>query len=68
MRPGARFSQHRYVTTEQVYMLEGDGHVASHVLGPGDFYHMAAGSVHDISFTEGGCVFLLIASRIALLR
>jgi quercetin dioxygenase-like cupin family protein len=48
-------------------MLEGGGHVAGHGLGPGDYYHMPAGSVHEVSYTEGGCSFLLIASRVEIL-
>jgi quercetin dioxygenase-like cupin family protein len=67
MRPGARLPRHRHLTTEQVYMIEGDGHVAGHVLGPGDYYQMPAGSVHEVSYTEGGCIFLLIASRVEIL-
>jgi quercetin dioxygenase-like cupin family protein len=68
MRPGARQPRHRHLTAEQVYMLEGDGHVAGHVLGPGDYYHMPAGSMHDVTYTEGGCTFLLIASRVEILH
>jgi quercetin dioxygenase-like cupin family protein len=64
---GARLPRHRHLTAEQVYMLEGDGHVAGHMLGPGDYYQMPAGSVHEVSYTEGGCIFLLIASRVEIL-
>lgn len=67
MRAGARLPRHRHVTTEQFYMLEGDGHVAGHVLHAGDYYQTAAGSVHEVTYTEGGCVFLLIASRAEVL-
>jgi putative transcriptional regulator len=67
MRAGARLPRHRHLTAEQFYMLEGDGHVAGHVLGPGDYYHTAAGTVHEVTYTEGGCVFLLFASRVELL-
>jgi hypothetical protein len=49
-------------------MIEGDGHVAGHVLGPGDYYQMPAGSVHESSYTEDGCTFLLIASRAEILE
>lgn len=68
MRPGTRLPRHRHLTTEQVYMIEGDGHVTGHVLGPGDYYQMPAGSVHEVSYTEGGCTFLLIASRVEILH
>jgi quercetin dioxygenase-like cupin family protein len=68
MRPGASLPRHRHLRTEQVYMIEGDGHVAGHVLGPGDYYQMPTGSVHAVSYTEAGCIFLLIASRVEILR
>jgi anti-sigma factor ChrR (cupin superfamily) len=67
MRPGARLPRHRHLTAEQFYMLEGDGHVADYVLRAGDFYQTVAGSIHDVTYTEGGCVFLLIASRAEIL-
>lgn len=67
MRAGARLPRHRHVTAEQFYMLEGDGHVEGHVLHPGDYYQAAAGSVHEVTHTEHGCVFLLIASRAEVL-
>jgi anti-sigma factor ChrR (cupin superfamily) len=67
MQAGARLPRHRHVTPEQFYMLEGDGHVAGQVLQPGDYYRIAADTVHDLTFTEGGCVFLLISSRIEIL-
>ena len=67
MQAGARLPPHRHVTTEQLYMLEGDGHVAGHVLGPGDYYHIAAGSIHDVTSTDHGCLFLLISSRAEIL-
>jgi hypothetical protein len=48
-------------------MLQDDGHVAGHVLQVGDFYQMAAGSIHDVAYTQAGCVFLLLASRVEVL-
>jgi quercetin dioxygenase-like cupin family protein len=67
MQAGSSLPRHRHVTTEQVYMLTGHGHVADHVLGPGDFLQTAAGTIHDVTYTEGGCLFLLISSRVELL-
>jgi quercetin dioxygenase-like cupin family protein len=64
MAPGARLPRHRHVTDEQFYMLEGDGHVQGQVLQAGDYYLAAAGTVHDITYTEGGCLFLLLASHV----
>jgi anti-sigma factor ChrR (cupin superfamily) len=64
MAPGARLPRHRHVTAEQFYMLEGDGHVQGHVLQAGDYYQAAAGTVHHITYTDGGCLFLLLASHV----
>jgi anti-sigma factor ChrR (cupin superfamily) len=64
MAPGARLPRHRHVTDEQFYMLEGDGHVQGQVLQAGDYYQAAAGTVHDITYTDGGCLFLLVASHV----
>jgi quercetin dioxygenase-like cupin family protein len=68
MGRGARLPPHCHLTTGPVYMLEGDGHLAGHVLGPGGYYQMPAGSVHEVSYTEAGCTFLLIPSRVELLN
>jgi len=67
MRAGSRLPRHRHVTLEQSYMLEGDGHVAGQVLQAGDYYWVAADSVHEVAYTEGGCLFLLLASRVEML-
>ena len=63
MAPGAQLPRHRHVTDEQFYMLEGDGHVQGQALQAGDYYQ-AAGTVHDITYTDRGCVFLLLASHV----
>lgn len=67
MQAGSSLQRHRHVTVEQSYMLEGDGHVAGQVLQAGDYYRLAAGSVHDVAYTEGGCIFLLLDSRVEVL-
>ena len=60
MEAGARLPAHKHATVEQLYILEGDGHVTGQVLRAGDYYRVAAGTTHDITYTEGGCTFLLI--------
>jgi hypothetical protein len=37
--------------------------VAGEVLGPGDYYWVPAGTVHQPSTTRSGCTFLLISAR-----
>lgn len=68
MAPGARLPEHRHVTPEQFYMLEGDAHVTGYVLQPGDYYRAPAGTEHGVTHTEGGCLFLMIASKVEALE
>jgi quercetin dioxygenase-like cupin family protein len=63
MAPGAVIPAHHHHVAEQVYFLEGDGRVAGEELGPGDYYRVPAGTVHEPSTTRQGCTFLVIASR-----
>jgi quercetin dioxygenase-like cupin family protein len=67
MDAGARLPAHRHLTAEQLYMLAGDAHVDGERLGPGDYYRTAAGTSHDVTYTERGCEFLVLASAIELL-
>jgi quercetin dioxygenase-like cupin family protein len=67
MAAGARLPAHRHITAEQLYVLAGDAHVDGERLGPGDYYRTAAGTAHDVTYTEHGCEFLVIASAIELL-
>ena len=48
-------------------MLSGDAHIAGERLDPGDYHRAAAGTSHDVTFTERGCEFLLISSAIETL-
>jgi quercetin dioxygenase-like cupin family protein len=67
MAPGAHLPAHRHLTAEQLYMLAGDAHVDGKILRAGDYYRMAPGTAHDVTYTERGCEFLLIASAVELL-
>jgi quercetin dioxygenase-like cupin family protein len=67
MGAGARLPAHRHLTAEQLYVLAGDAHVDGQRLGPGDYYRTAAGTSHDVTYTDRGCEFLVIASAIELL-
>jgi quercetin dioxygenase-like cupin family protein len=60
--PAARYPQHKHIHGEQVYVLSGDLHIGSHKLGPGDFHHADAGTVHGVNYSETGCVILAVIS------
>jgi quercetin dioxygenase-like cupin family protein len=62
MSPGAVIPAHRHQVAEQTYFLEGDGRMAGEVLGPGDYYRMPAGTVHEASTTRSGCTFLMFSA------
>ena len=64
IEPGASLPPHRHPSTEQFYMLSGEARVDGDVVRAGDFYQVAAGTSHEVSWTEKGCTFLLIASRV----
>ncbi len=59
---GARYPAHRHQHSEQIYVLSGDLHIGSQRLGPGDFHHADAGSVHGINHSEAGCTILAVLS------
>lgn len=61
MLPGTALPPHRHLGEEQIYVLEGDCYIHNTRLGPGDFYHASAGSIHESTYTVGGTTFLLIA-------
>jgi quercetin dioxygenase-like cupin family protein len=60
--PGARYPEHRHIHGEQVYVLSGDLHIGAQRMGPGDFHHADAGTVHGVNYSENGCVILAVIS------
>ena len=60
--PGSRMPRHRHLTADHTLFLEGDGHVGTMVFEAGDFYRAEAGTVHEVSWTERGCLCLTLAS------
>jgi anti-sigma factor ChrR (cupin superfamily) len=66
MQPGARLPRHRHLTSERLYLLEGDVLFEGRRLEAGDFYSISAGTEHEAASTESGCTFLLLASRLQM--
>ena len=60
LNPGARYPAHENAGPEDFYILTGDLHVGDHVLGPGDFHHADAGTLHTENFSEEGCTLLAV--------
>ena len=63
MAPRARLPRHRHVTDEQFTCSKATGTSRGRYY-TGDYYLAAAGTVHDITYTDGGCLFLLLASHV----
>ena len=58
--PGTRYPAHINAGPEDFYILTGDLHVGSRVLGPGDFHHADAGSQHTENISVDGCTLLAV--------
>lgn len=63
MEPGARAETHRHDADEHCYVLEGDLRVAGRHIRAGDYHRAAAGSVHEVPHSDGGCLLLIVESR-----
>jgi anti-sigma factor ChrR (cupin superfamily) len=58
--PGTRYPEHTNIGPEDFYILTGDLHVDGRRLGPGDFHHAEAGSVHGENYSVEGCTLLAV--------
>jgi anti-sigma factor ChrR (cupin superfamily) len=62
MEAGAHYPSHHHAAIEELFMLSGDLHVENQVMGAGDYCRADSGSIHGETFTEAGCLFLMMAS------
>jgi len=62
MEPGAHIPSHRHSQIEEIFVLSGDLRVEDQVMFAGDYCRADLESVHDQSWSETGCLFLLLAS------
>ncbi|MDZ7361030.1 MAG: cupin domain-containing protein [candidate division KSB1 bacterium] len=62
MPAGASYPRHRHAGAEQCYVLEGDLRFGGRVFRAGDFQCAEADSIHDIQYTEAGCLLLIVSS------
>lgn len=63
MDAGARYPGHHHAAIEELFLLSGDLHVEGEVMHAGDYCRGASGSVHAETFSDNGCLFLLMASQ-----
>lgn len=62
LAPGAHFPHHHHSGPEECFVVSGDFHVEGRVLHGGDFHHADEHSDHGESYTEGGCMLLVMAT------
>jgi putative transcriptional regulator len=62
MAPGATIPPHRHAEPEDSYVLEGEVVVSGVRLRPGDHCRANPGSVHPVSTTMTGCMYVAVKS------
>ncbi|HEY7556721.1 MAG TPA: cupin domain-containing protein [Candidatus Binatia bacterium] len=62
MAKGARYTDHRHVLTEEMFVIEGSCYIAGRLLKAGDYHRAEVGSVHLDSHTDEGALMLVISS------
>lgn len=62
MDAGAHIPSHHHAFIEELFLLSGDLQVEGQVMRAGDYCRADFGSVHAESFTDDGCLFLLMTS------
>jgi anti-sigma factor ChrR (cupin superfamily) len=63
MEPGAHYPSHHHAAVEELFMLSGDLHVENQVIRTGDYCRGDSGSIHGETFSDSGCLFLMMASQ-----
>ena len=63
MEAGAHYPSHSHAAIEELFMLSGDLHVESQVMRAGDYCRADSGSIHGETFSDTGCLFLMMASQ-----
>jgi quercetin dioxygenase-like cupin family protein len=63
MESGVCYPSHRHSGVEELFVLSGDLHVEGQIMHTGDYCRAASGTIHGETYTETGCLFLLMASQ-----
>lgn len=63
MEAGAHYPSHHHRDVEELFMLSGDLHVAGEIMRSGDYCRAALDTIHGETYSETGCLFLLLASQ-----
>jgi quercetin dioxygenase-like cupin family protein len=63
MDAGAHYPSHNHAAIEELFMLSGDLRVENQLMRAGDYCRADSGSIHGETFSDTGCVFLMMASQ-----
>src|SRR3954452_15293405 len=63
MEPGNRYTSHRHSDIEELLVLSGQLHVKGRPMHTGDYCRAESGTFHGETYTNSGCLFLLLASQ-----
>lgn len=63
MEAGAHYGSHLHHEAEELFVLSGDLVVEGEVMRSGDYCRAAMNTVHGDTYSEAGCLFLLMASQ-----
>jgi quercetin dioxygenase-like cupin family protein len=62
MEAGVHYPSHHHAAIEELFMLSGDLHVENQIMRAGDYCRADSGSIHGETFSDSGCMFLMMAS------
>lgn len=60
--PGTSYAPHRHTAVEELYVLDGGCSIAGREMTVGDYHRAEAGTVHQDTSTDEGCLLLVISS------
>ncbi len=60
--PGAKLFKHRHPEVEEILVISGDVHISGAHMKAGDYCRAGADSIHEESWSDGGCVLFVVAS------
>jgi anti-sigma factor ChrR (cupin superfamily) len=62
LAPGSVYPAHRHRDIEEIYLLDGELTISGVAMQPGDYCRAEPDSVHEDTYSEHGCTFIVTAS------
>ncbi len=60
---GRHYLSHRHSEIEELFLLSGDLHLEGQIMRTGDYCRADSGTIHGETFSDGRCLFPLLASQ-----